>query len=228
MGYDFFIPGLGLQYSKRKMRILHEGSPQKTGHHLTSVGQPKFLAFGFNFKRKGFSRHCDQLWQGYLVSLWKNRYQRQQHCDSEIYRSLQGIVRIEHHSTVMNALLLAPHKQWSLQHHSQHAYFRPQHPGCKFSFLFCFLSTADLIFEAVVLFGAPLLCFLHIFTSVLWVHNGHYVRVCIISIRGWTDCNEAEFSLVKTKTNYIHYCVDGQVEVMTLLSEFLNALKGIF
>lgn len=52
MGYDFFIPGLGLQYSKRKMRILHEGSPQRTGHHLTSVGQPKFLAFGFNFKRK--------------------------------------------------------------------------------------------------------------------------------------------------------------------------------
>lgn len=138
MGYDFFIPGLGLQYSKRKMRILHEGSPQRTGHHLTSVGQPKFLAFGFNFKRKSFRRHCDQLWQGLPRFSVKNRYQRQQHCDSEIYRSLQGIVRVEHHSTVMNALLLAPHKQWSLQHHSQHAYFRPQHPGCKFSVLFCF------------------------------------------------------------------------------------------
>ena len=60
------------------------------------------------------------------------------------------------------------------------------------------------------------------------MHKGHYVHVCIISIRGWTDCNEAEFSLVKTKTNYIHCCTDGQVEVMTLLSEFLNALKGIF
>lgn len=93
--------------------------------------------------------------------------------------------------------------------------------------VFFFLSTADLIFETVVLFGSPLLCFLHIFPSVLRVHKEHYVHVCIMSIRGWTECNEAEFSLVKTKTNYIA-CVDGQVEAMTLLREFLNVLKGIF
>lgn len=136
MGYDFFLPGPGFQHNKLKIRILHEGSPQRTGHHLTFVCLPKFLVFGFNLKRKGFRRHCDHLRQGLPRFSVKNWYQWQQHCNSEIYRSRQGTVRVEPHSTVMNALLLVPHQQWSLQHHSQHEYFRSQHPGCKFSFFF--------------------------------------------------------------------------------------------
>lgn len=110
------------------------GSYMRTGHHLTFVCLPKFLVFGFNLKRKGFRRHCDHLRQGLPRFSVKNWYQWQQHCNSEIYRSRQGTVRVEPHSTVMNALLLVPHKQWSLQHHSQHEYFRSQHSGCKFSF----------------------------------------------------------------------------------------------
>lgn len=62
------------------------------------------------------------------------------------------------------------------------------------------------------------------------MHRERYVQcLCFtsLSIKGWTDCHETEFCLVKTKKSYIQGCVNGQVEVMTLLREFLNSLRGI-